>query len=84
MQREDIPTRISTVLDRPVRWATNVVGDYDGCERTLEVFNAGGPKEQREMLRKIRPLRAELESVAGGSLIVIFRARDVESEKAPE
>lgn len=58
---------------RPARWAevSNLVGDYDGRERTLEVFNADA-KDQRMLLRRLRPLREELELAAGGPVIVIF------------
>jgi len=39
--RDDLMGRISDSLrGRPVRWAQDVVGDYEGRDRTLEVFNA--------------------------------------------
>ncbi len=69
--------RLSAAVEsRPVRWSSpdEVVGDYDGRERTLEVFNADAG-EQRLLLRKMRPLRAELEATAGGPVIVIFHTR---------
>jgi hypothetical protein len=58
---------------RPVRWADpeRLVGDYDGRERTLEVFNADAA-EQRPLIRRLRPLRQELESALGGPVVVIF------------
>ena len=58
---------------RPVRWAEapNLVGDYDGRERTLEVFNADA-RDQRVLVRRLRPVREELELAAGGPVIVIF------------
>lgn len=68
------PERIQALMDgRPVRWADarQVIGDYDGRERTLEVFNADA-KDQRVLLRRLRPLRTELETAAGGPVIVIF------------
>lgn len=72
--RADVPPAISSLLDdRPVRWlpADRAVGDYDGRERTLEVFNAAA-NEQRPLLRSIRPKRALLESAVGGPVVVIF------------
>lgn len=58
---------------RPVRWAheRDSIGDYDGRERTLEVFNAD-VKDQRQLLRRLRPMRADLELAVGGPVIVIF------------
>lgn len=74
--RDPFALRVSESLDgRPVRWARNVVGDYDGRDRTLEVFNAD-PREQRELLRRLRPLRTELETAVGGPVIVIFHTRE--------
>jgi hypothetical protein len=73
---EQLALRISDALSgRPVRWAKNVVGDYDGRDRTLEVFNADA-REQRELLRRLRPLRSEMVVTAGGPVIVIFHTRD--------
>ena len=72
--RESWPKRVRDTMDgRPVRWAEapNLVGDYDGRERTLEVFNADA-KDQRMLLRRLRPVREELELAAGGPVIVIF------------
>ncbi len=58
---------------RPVRWGAveHTVGDYDGRERTLEVFNADA-REQRPLLTSLRSVRAELEAVIGGPVVVIF------------
>src|SRR3972149_9884476 len=71
-RRESWPKRLRDIMDgRPARWAEvpNLVGDYDGRERTLEVFNADA-KDQR--MRRLRPIREELELAAGGPAIVIF------------
>jgi len=73
--RDEFMRRISDLLDgRPVRWAGDVVGDYDGRDRTLEVFNAD-PAEQGELFRRLRPVREEMEALAGGPVIVIFHTR---------
>jgi len=50
------------------------VGDYEGRGRTLEVFGADA-REQRELLRVLRPSRAALEAAAGGPIIVLFHTR---------
>jgi hypothetical protein len=76
MTSGELAMRISDALSgRPVRWAKNVVGDYDGRDRTLEVFNADA-REQRDLLRRLRPLQAEMAATAGGPVIVIFHTRD--------
>ena len=75
--REQILHRVAELLgDRPVRWADprQFIGDFDGRERTLEVFNADA-LEQLELLRRMRPIREELEAVAGGPVVVIFHTR---------
>ena len=73
--RDDLARRISGLLrGRPVRWAKHPLGDYDGRDRTLEVFNADAG-EHRELFRAMRPIRQEMEAVAGGPVIVIFHTR---------
>jgi len=75
--RAEILQRIAELLDgRPVRWAdpSRFIGDYDGRDRTLEVFNADA-HEQRGLLRSMRPIREELEAMAGGPVVVIFHTR---------
>ena len=70
--RDGLMQRISDLLSgRPVRWAQNVIGDYDGRDRTLEVFNAD-PAEQRDLFRRLRSVRQDMETRAGGPVIVIF------------
>jgi hypothetical protein len=70
--RHDLMQRISESLSgRPVRWAQHVVGDYEGRDRTLEVFNAD-LAEQGDLYRRLRPLRREMEALAGGPVIVLF------------
>lgn len=72
---DDLMRRIRDSLSgRPVRWAHDVVGDYDGRDRTLEVFNAD-PAEQGDLFRRLRPVRREMEAFAGGPVIVIFHTR---------
>lgn len=81
LTREDVPHRIVDLLGRPARWAPRerVVGDYDGRDRTLEVFLADAG-DQRALLRALRADRPELESAAGGAIIVVFHTR-VETER---
>lgn len=73
MTRDELPRAISELTDgRPARWA-RTVGDYDGRDRTLQVFCAD-PRDQRALLARIDADRAQLEAVAGGPLIVIFHS----------
>lgn len=54
----EIPQRISEILrGKIVRWVPpdQSVGDYDGRERTIEIFNVPA-NEQRLMMRLIRSL----------------------------
>lgn len=74
LDRDSVVERVSTLLgDRPVRWS-EMAGDYDGSECTLEVFEADAG-EQRGLLRALRPVRAELEAAAGGPLVLVFHTR---------
>lgn len=74
LDRKSIPTRVSSLLDdRPVRWG-EALGDYDGRERTLEIFDADAG-EQRGLLRRLRHVRAELDEAAGGPLVIVFHTR---------
>ena len=78
--RDNIPQVVSNLLgDRPTRWASGTVGDYDGRERTLEVFEADAA-EQLALLRQLRPVRSELHGAAGGPLVIVFHTR-AESER---
>lgn len=84
--RDSIPYRVSELLDgRPAKWATaeSTIGDYDGRERTLEVFLADAT-EQRDLVRAMRPHRAELEDAAGGPIIVVFHTRAETRRLYPE
>jgi hypothetical protein len=66
---------VRALLDgRPVRWAPSRSGDYDGRERTLEVFNADA-HEHLELIRRLRPIRAELAATAGGPVVFVFHTR---------
>jgi hypothetical protein len=74
LDREAVPMRVSALLDRrPVRWG-EMIGGYDGSERTLEIFEADA-REQRELRRRLRPVRAELDAAAGGPVVIIFHTR---------
>ncbi|HET7501119.1 MAG TPA: hypothetical protein VFK02_08955 [Kofleriaceae bacterium] len=57
---------------RPVAWAGGrVIGDYDGRERTLDVFDADA-RDQLDLLTRFRALRSEIEAALGGPIIVLF------------
>src|SRR5262249_20098877 len=49
-------------------------GDYDGRERTLEIFDADAG-EQRGLLRRLRHVRVELDEAAGGPVVMVFHTR---------
>ena len=74
LTREQVPDRVSDLLEgRPTRWVPSAmaVGDYDGRERTLEVFEADA-REQRALLRRLRDVRPDLERAIGGPLVILF------------
>ncbi len=76
MKREHVPIVVSGLIGgRPVRWAPTerLVGDYDGRERTLEIFNADVP-EQRPILEAVDRERLRLEKAAGGPLVLVFHS----------
>jgi hypothetical protein len=74
LDRSTIPIRVAELLDgRPTRWVPQerLVGDYDGRDRTLEVFDAAA-RDQRELLRRLRVIREKVEQQIGGPLTVLF------------
>jgi hypothetical protein len=78
MRREDVPYLVSRLMGgRPARWAPaeRTLGDYDGRERTLEVFNAA-PKDQLGLLAALRSERANLKEAAGGAIVFIFHTEE--------
>lgn len=83
---DEIPRRVSDVLGgRPTRWLSDAraVGDFDGRERTLEVFGADAD-DQRALLRRLRPMRPEIEQALGGPLVVVFHTTDESVRLYPE
>jgi hypothetical protein len=75
-----VPYLISKMIEwRPVRWATTS-GDYDGRDRTIEVFNADAP-DQRRLLAQIRKGSRHLEEAFGGPLVVIFHSGKQTAER---
>jgi len=83
MKRAHVPYFVSRILGgRPVRWTPpeRRVGDYDGRERTLHVFNVD-VKEQRSVLERIDGHRASLEEAAGGPLVIVFHSVKQSSER---
>ncbi len=68
MNREQIPFVVSRLVGgRPVRWipSERLVGDYDGRERTLQIFNADA-QDQRRLLDVVDAARGPLQEAAGG------------------
>ena len=73
MKRSAIPFFIARMIEwRPVRWASTA-GDYDGRDRTIEVFDADA-SDQRRLLVLIRKSTRHLEEAIGGPLVVIFHS----------
>jgi hypothetical protein len=69
---------------RPVAWAgSRAVGDYDGRERTLDVFNADA-RDQLNLLTRFRGLRPEIEAALGGPIIVLFHTTAETTRLYPE
>ena len=86
LARDDVPEEVSRALGGlPVRWApaNAAAGDYDGRDRTLEVFLADAA-EQREILGILRPERPRLEAAAGGAIIIVFHTRAETRRLYPE
>lgn len=69
---------------RPIAWAgPRAIGDYDGRERTLDVFNADA-RDQLDLLTRFRGLRPEIEAAAGGPIIVLFHTTMETARLYPE
>jgi len=85
MARDEWLPRLRDVFGgRPVAWAdSRAVGDYDGRERALDVFNAEA-RDQLELLTRFRPLRPEIEAVLGGPIIVLFHTTAETTRLYPE
>jgi hypothetical protein len=73
MTVEDVPAVVAQLSRRPVRWAPEeaLLGQYDGDERTLQIFNAE-LGDQLRLLEQLEPYRPWLERSAGGPIVVIF------------
>jgi hypothetical protein len=72
MTRAEIPGRVSAVLGgRLARWRVGGGPAFDGVERSLEIFEVEA-RAQREALKTLRPVLAELEVAAGGPIVFIF------------
>lgn len=83
MNRERIPFVVSRLVGgRPVRWVPSerLVGDYDGRERTLQIFNAD-VKDQRRLLDVVDAARGPLQEAAGGPLVIIFHSTKQSAER---
>ena len=66
MKDPEIPKRITEITGYKARWASPIF-EYDGCERTIEIFRV--PLElQIGVLKELRDLRQ-----AAGPLVFVFR-----------
>lgn len=73
MTIEDVPAVVAQLLRRPVRWAPEqaLLGEYDGDERTLQIFNTE-LRDQLRLLEQLEQYRPWLERSAGGPIVAIF------------
>lgn len=71
--REHVPTFLSLVLGKPVRWSAfaSPQGPFDGAAHTLDVF-AAPAEEQRELNRRAWKHRDALRAAAGGPVLLVF------------
>jgi hypothetical protein len=86
LTREQIPERVSDLLeDRPARWmpSSRAVGNYDGRERTLEVFESD-PREQLDLLHRLREICPDIEQAISGPLVVLFHTSAETQRLYPE
>lgn len=71
MTRDEWLPRLRDIFGgRVVRWSKPVLG-YEGCERTIDVFNADA-HDQRGLLQRFREVRSEVEADVGDPVIVLF------------
>ena len=73
MNRDDVPAIVAQLLRRPTRLASEqaLAGDYDGDERTLQVFDTE-LGDQLRLLEQLEQYRPWLERFAGGPIVVVF------------
>jgi hypothetical protein len=73
MTIEDVPAVVAQLLRRPARWAPEqaLLGEYDGHERTLQVFNTE-LRDQLRLLEELEQYRPWLERSAGGPIVAMF------------
>jgi hypothetical protein len=73
MTIEDVPAVVAQLLRRPARWAPEqaLLGEYDGDERTLQLFNTE-LEDQLRLLEQLEQYRSWLERSAGGPIVTIF------------
>lgn len=85
MTRDEVARHVAELLGLPARWASahRSISSYDGCERTLEVFDADAG-EQLPLLRRLCSERAALEHAAGGPLVIVFHTRAETSRLYPD
>jgi hypothetical protein len=81
---EWLPRLREVFAGRPVAWAgARAVGDYDGRERTLDVFNVDA-RDQLDLLKRFRGVRPEIEAALGGPVIVLFHTTKETARLYPE
>jgi hypothetical protein len=74
LTRDQVPELVSTALGgKPVRWAPRgaSIGDYDGCDATLDIFDAPAG-DQLMLLRRLRAIRDDIDAAAGSAVVFVF------------
>lgn len=73
MTRDEVPAAVTRVLGRRARWVPRElrVFYYDGVERTLQVFDVP-VRDQMRALESLDGIREEIETAAGGPVIILF------------
>ena len=76
--RDQVLRSFRRALDgRPVVWASErtSLGDYEGHEVTLEIFDVPA-EEQRDLRGRLRPQREEAARALGGRVQIVFHTPD--------
>jgi hypothetical protein len=86
LSRDQVPEVVSSVLGgKPVRWAPrgSSIGDYDGREATLDIFDAPAG-DQLMLLRRLRTIRDDIDAAAGSAVVFVFHTPSETERLYPE
>jgi len=86
LSRDQVPEVVSRALgDKPVRWAPrgSSIGDYDGRDATLDIFDAPAG-DQLMLLRRLREIRDDIDTAAGSAVVFVFHTPSETRRLYPE